>query len=155
VRNSSFLEVARMFCGLKQALSISTSTVAGLISLFWPPMTPARASGLVSSAMSSICSLSVCCLPSSVMNFARRRRGGRQWRATRRPRGEEPEIKGVQRLADFEHDEIGDIHDVVDAAQAGFFQEGAHPVRAGADFDAAHQAGVVARAQFGSSMRTA
>ena len=54
MRRSSFLEVARMFCGLKQALSISTSTVAGLISLFRPPMTPARATGLVSSAMSSI-----------------------------------------------------------------------------------------------------
>ena len=57
-------------------------------------------------------------------------------------------IKGVQRLADFQHDIIGDVHHVVHAAQSGFFQEAAHPVRAGADFDAAHQAGGVAGTKF-------
>ena len=31
-------------------------------------------------------------------------------------------IKGVQWLADFQHDEIGHVHDVVDAADADFFQ---------------------------------
>ena len=37
------------------------------------------------------------------------------------------EVEGVQRLAEFEEDEIGDIDDVVDRAQADGFEVSDHP----------------------------
>src|SRR6185312_12096016 len=63
--------------------------------------------------------------------------------------GNEVIIESVQRLADFHHHEIGDVHDVVDAADADFFQRGAQPIGAGADLHAFDDARGVARAEFG------
>ena len=65
-----------------------------------------------------------------------------------RGHAEQMKIKGVQRMARFEHDVIGDIDDVVDRAQAGLFQSGTQPRRAGADLDAAQDARRVTRAKF-------
>jgi hypothetical protein len=56
-------------------------------------------------------------------------------------------IECVQRLAGFEHHEIGDVDDVVDAANADFLESGAKPVRAGTNFDAFHHARGVAGAK--------
>lgn len=57
--------------------------------------------------------------------------------------GQAMEIKSVQRLAELEHDVVGYVHDVVDAAQADGFQTPDEPVGAGADADALDQAGDV------------
>ena len=157
VRSSSFLEVARMFCGLKQALSISTSAVLRLISLFWPPMTPASATALVSSAIRSIWLVRVRSWPSRVLNFSpsAARRMTIVGQASPPVRGrrdacptlEQVIIKRVQRLADFEHHVVGHIHHVVDAADADLLQRALQPIRARGDLHAAHHARRVTRAQ--------
>ena len=46
---------------------------------------------------------------------------------------EQMEIKRMQRLANLEHDVIGYIHDIVDAANADFFQRPLEPLGAGRD----------------------
>ena len=56
-------------------------------------------------------------------------------------------IKGVQRLARFQHHVIGHIHHVADAADADLFQGALQPIRAGGDLHAANHAGRVTRAQ--------
>src|SRR5438876_430286 len=60
-----------MFVGWKQAHSMRTSRVVSLISLFLPPITPARATAFCSSAMSSMSFVRECSWPSSVGNFKR------------------------------------------------------------------------------------
>ena len=70
LRNPSSLLVRRMFVGLKYALSIKTSCVRSLISVFCPPMMPASAMPFTSSAMSNISPVSVRAWPSSVVNFS-------------------------------------------------------------------------------------
>ena len=62
------LAVARMFCGLKYAHSMSTSSVSSPISLFSPIM-PASATPLVSSAINSASVDNSCSFSSSVVNF--------------------------------------------------------------------------------------
>ena len=69
--------------------------------------------------------------------------------------GQEAAIEGMQRLADLEHDVIGDIHHVAEAADANLFEGLLEPIRAGGDLDAADDAGGVARAESGSARRTA
>ena len=59
-----------MFCGLKHALSMRTSTVLALISVFWPPMTPASAIGPAESAMSRSRGDSLRSTPSSVFRVS-------------------------------------------------------------------------------------
>ena len=61
--------------------------------------------------------------------------------------GQQMQIKGVQRLAGFHHHEIGDIDHVADRSDAHLLQARLEPIRAGADFHVANDAGVVARAQ--------
>ena len=56
-------------------------------------------------------------------------------------------IKGVHRLADFQHDIVGDIHHVGNAAQAAQGQLAAHPARRFTGGDVAHIVAQVARAQ--------
>ena len=58
-------------------------------------------------------------------------------------------IERVQRLAGFEHDVIRHVHDVVDAADADFFQRRAQPIRAGPNLHAFDDARRVTRAKFG------
>jgi len=57
-------------------------------------------------------------------------------------------IERVQRLADFEHDVIGHVHDVVDAAKANFFQSAFQPVGTRTHFHFADDARRVTRTQF-------
>ncbi len=57
-------------------------------------------------------------------------------------------IKGVQRLAKFDHGVIGRIHDVVDGAHAREFQSALDLVRAGFDFHVADQSHHKARIEF-------
>ncbi len=88
-------------------------------------MTPASAIARVSSAISRLSAVSVRSWPSSVTNAspvgARRTTiVGRL--AVRRRLREQVIIKRVQRLAGFQHDEIGHIHHVADAADADFFE---------------------------------
>ena len=68
--------VLRMQVPSKLADSKTTSTVSSTISLFSPPMMPARPTALVSSAMTSILGVSFRTLPSKVVSsspsFARR-----------------------------------------------------------------------------------
>ncbi len=63
------------------------------------------------------------------------------------------EIKGVERLPEFEHDVVGHVHDVVDRAQPCGFQLFAQPVRAGADLHAPDAAGRVERRGGGGLQR--
>ena len=58
--------VRRMLVPLKLALSKRTIFVSGVISLFSPPMTPARPTGLCSSQMQSMLGVTLRSLPSSV-----------------------------------------------------------------------------------------
>ena len=63
--------------------------------------------------------------------------------------GQQMVIEGVERLADFKHHVVGDVHDVADAADADFFEHAPEPIRAGADLHAANDAGGVTRTQLG------
>src|SRR6185369_6844325 len=58
--------------------------------------------------------------------------------------GDEMIVERMQRLADFEHDVVGDVDNVVDAADADLFQSGPQPIRAGPDLYAFDDAGGVA-----------
>ncbi len=58
-------------------------------------------------------------------------------------------IERVERLAHFEHHKVGDVHHVVDAADADFLEVLLEPIGAGSHFDAPHDARGVTRAQFG------
>lgn len=53
------------------------------------------------------------------------------------------EVEGMQGLADLHEDEVGDVDDVVDGAEADAFEPLLKPGRAGTDLDAAHDAGGV------------
>ena len=86
-----------------------------MISEFSPPMIPAKADGLFSSAMTSMPACPGCALvPSSVVRvspasaFAHDDLAGRYIAV----------IKGVHGLAVFQHDVVGDVHDVVDGTHA-------------------------------------
>ncbi len=57
------------------------------------------------------------------------------------------EVKGVHRLAVFEHDVVRDIDDVVDRAHAAVAKPLAHPARGWRDLDVFHHARGVARAE--------
>ena len=57
------------------------------------------------------------------------------------------EVKGVHRLAVFEHHIVRDIDDVVDGAHAAVAQSLAHPARRRSDLDVFHHARGVARAE--------
>ena len=63
------------------------------------------------------------------------------------------EIKRVQRLAHFEKDEIGDIDDVVDGAQADRFESARKPLRTGRDFTITNDSGGVGGAKIGRVIR--
>jgi hypothetical protein len=69
--------------------------------------------------------------------------------------GDELVVEGVEGLAGLEHHVIGDVDHIVDAAQPDFFEGRLQPVRAGADFDAANDAGGVSGQRSGASSRTA
>ena len=56
-------------------------------------------------------------------------------------------IEGVHRLADLQHDVVGDVNDVGDAAQAAQGQLALHPARRGAGGDVADIVADVARAE--------
>ncbi len=56
-------------------------------------------------------------------------------------------VERVQRLAEFEHHEIGDIDDVVDRAHADGFQFRAQPIRARADAHAVNDPRRIIRAR--------
>ena len=60
----------RMVAPSKQADSNTTSTVSSTISLFSPPMMPARPTARVSSAMTRWLAVSTCSLPSRVVSFS-------------------------------------------------------------------------------------
>ena len=57
-------------------------------------------------------------------------------------------VEGVHGLARFQHDEVGDVHDVVDGAHARAVEVFAHPLRRGADLYFINDAGAVAGAIF-------
>ena len=59
------------------------------------------------------------------------------------------EVKGVHGLAVFQHDIVGDIHNVVDGADTGVAQPLPHPGGGGADFYVFYQTGGVPGAQVG------
>ena len=59
------------------------------------------------------------------------------------------QVKGVQRLVELQHHIVGDIHHIVDGAQAGAGQAVLQPVGRGADFDAGDDRCGVAEAQVG------
>ena len=105
------------------------SAVSGLISLFRPPMMPARQEGVSASAITSISLVRVCGLSSRVVmaspSFARRTM---IWPPDVR------KVKGVHRLAGFEHDKVGDVDDVVDRAHAAAFRQ--RFIQSGDSFDA-------------------
>ncbi len=61
--------------------------------------------------------------------------------------GELVEVEGVEGLAEFEHDVVGDIDDIVDGAQTDGFEAFDHPVGAFGDFDVAENAGGVEGAE--------
>src|SRR5207302_5284524 len=58
-------------------------------------------------------------------------------------------VVGVQRVAQFEHDVIGDIHDITDAGNAGGFEALAQPWRGGLNLYAANYTRGEAAAEFG------
>ena len=58
-------------------------------------------------------------------------------------------IEGVQRLAPFQHDEVGDVDDVVDRPHAGVGQPALHPAGGRADLDVADQGRGIAGGQLG------
>ena len=60
-------------------------------------------------------------------------------------RAEQAEVKSVQGMAGFQHDVIGYVNHIVNAAHAGLFHGGTQPVRAGGDFHPAQQTGGVPR----------
>ena len=62
--------------------------------------------------------------------------------------GQTVEIEGVHGLAEFEHDVVGGVHDVVDGGLAERFEATAQPIGRGADLYAAQDARGVAAAQF-------
>lgn len=57
-------------------------------------------------------------------------------------------IEGVERLAKFEEDVVGDVNDVVDGTKADGFEAFAHPLGAGGDFEVCEKLGGVAKAFF-------
>ncbi len=57
--------------------------------------------------------------------------------------GEGIEVEGVEGLAEFHEDVVGDVDDVVDGAQADGFDALDEPVRGGCDFDVADDTGGV------------
>ena len=57
------------------------------------------------------------------------------------------EVKGVHRLAVFQHHVVGDVHDVVDGADAGVPQPLPHPGGGGLDLHVLHHPGSVPGAQ--------
>jgi hypothetical protein len=60
------------------------------------------------------------------------------------------EVEGVERLAAFEHDVVGDVDDVIDGIDADGGESVAEPCGAGADADAANESGVVFGAEVGA-----
>src|SRR5256885_9602001 len=57
------------------------------------------------------------------------------------------EIESVHGIAELEHDEIGDVHYVADAGNAGGFEAVFEPLRRGLNFGAAQHASGVAAAE--------
>ena len=79
--------------------------------------------------------------------FSRSRTADDDGRLAVRALGDEVIIKRVQRLTTFQHDVIGHVHHVADAAEADLFERRTQPVRAGADLHAHYDARGVAWAK--------
>ena len=58
-------------------------------------------------------------------------------------------VKTVQRLAELQHDVVGDIDDVIDRSHACRQQSPPHPFKRRTDLDVADNTGTVARAEIG------
>ena len=125
VRKSSAVRVRLVLTGLKLADSSRTVVVSGVISEFAPPITPARPTASLESAMVSMGGLSFRCSPSSVVSsLAFSGRPDDYCAVFARV-----EIEGVQRLAVLQHDIVGDVHDVVDGTLARPGQRVPQPLR--------------------------
>jgi hypothetical protein len=121
--------------------SSSTSALRSLTSVSAPPITPAIAMAL--GVRDHDHPRRGARAPSSVAIFPSGAR--RRDRAAAHHRG----VEGVERLAELEHHQVGDVDDDVDRAHAGGFELRREPRRARPDADAAHDARAVARAAVG------
>jgi hypothetical protein len=111
-------------------------------------MTPASAMPFCSSAMSRFSVVSLCALAVERDELlAGPRAADDNGRFAILAFGDEVIIKRVQRLADFEHHVIRHVHDVVDAADADFFQRASEANPGWPDFHAFDDAGGVTRAK--------
>ena len=146
VRRPSAFDVRRMEMGSNHADSSRTLRVAELISLSAPPITPPMATACAASAITHISGESARSMPSSVRIFS----PARARRTTMRRSARRSRSKACMRLAQFEHDVIGGVHDVVDGGLPERFEAPPQPVGRGLHFHAAQDARRVAAAQFGA-----
>ena len=133
----------RMAVPLKLADSNTTSTVSDTISLFSPPMMPARPTARCSSAITSMVGSSFRIPPSSVVSSSP------SW-ARRHDNFSAPYIpivKGVHGLTVLQHHIVGDIHDVVDGPNPHSAQAFPHPFGRRGNFDVSDHPGGVPGAQ--------
>ena len=112
----------------KCALSSSMFGVVAVTPLSSPPITPPMATARCASAMTSCCGVEPVGAPIEREEFLALPRHAHADVAV-----ELVGIEGVQRLAEFEHHVIGDVHDVVDRAQADRFELAPQPLRARPD----------------------
>ena len=119
----------------KLADSSRTFFVAAVTSVSSPPMTPASAIGPAVSAMTSFSGVSVAVLAVERLQHLAglRRADDDRRRLAAGPLHQHVVVEGVQRLAPFEHDVVGDVHDVVDRPHAGVGQPPLHPAGGRAD----------------------
>ena len=114
VRKSSAVRVRLVLTGLKLADSSSTVVVSEVISELAPPITPARPTASVESAMVNMGGLELSLLAVEGRQHLTLAGGPDNYRAVLA----RIEVKGVQRLAVLQHDVVGDVHDVVDGTLA-------------------------------------
>ena len=113
-----------MIGGAKCAASKNTSRVVSVTRESQPPMTPPSATAFLSSAMTRNLSVSACSLPSSSFSFSPFARAAHDDGA-----GHFRVVERVQRLAELDHDVVGDVDDRADRTQARTAQTLGEPER--------------------------
>ena len=136
------LAVRRTVAGWNQADSTRTRRVPAEISESPPPITPARALPRSRSAMTRSSGSSSRSLPSRVVI----RSPGRAVRTTISAPGHLVEVEGVERVAQLEQHQVGDVDHVGDGADAAALQPPLQPERRRADGDPLDHPGGVAGA---------
>ena len=105
----------------------------GLISLSSPPMMPPELSEPAGSVTRIVYSGSLCLMPSRVVKVHRHGEGAYQCapghldRSRRRACTQKVIVKGMVRLAHFQHDVVADVNNDVDRPLAGQAQTVLHP----------------------------